>query len=174
MWLGQPKCNKCGWFGHVAAKCFRSGAQKRKYEGDQGGKQKRTGKEREQAHCAAEDAHSGQTNEGIVFTAEESAGVCNFDTYDPKNNEELDERLIFYYMWLADTATTFHIANSRTVFDSFETLKRAINGVGNASTYAEGKGTVNVQSKVGTKTFCLTLHDVLYVPTNQHNLLSLG
>ena len=69
-WLGQPKCNKCGWFGHVAAKCFRSGAQKRKYEGDQGGKQNRTGKKRKQAHCAAEDAHSGQTNEGIVIYSE--------------------------------------------------------------------------------------------------------
>ena len=21
-WLVQPKCNKCGWFGHIAAKCF--------------------------------------------------------------------------------------------------------------------------------------------------------
>ena len=173
-WLGQPKCNKCGWFGHIAAKCFRSGAQKRKYQGDQGGKPKRVGKEREQAHCAAEDTHSDQQNESIAFTAEESAGVCNFDTYDPENDEELDERLIFYYTWLADTATTSHIANSRDAFSTFESLRKPINGVGNASTYAEGKGTVNVQSRVGAKTFHLTLNDVLYVPANWQNLLSLG
>src|SRR5467141_641947 len=33
-WLGQPKCNKCGWFGHVSAKCFRN-KQKRKNENEE-------------------------------------------------------------------------------------------------------------------------------------------
>ena len=89
--------------------------------------------------------HNDQTNKGIVFTAEESAGVCNFNTYDPENNEELDECLIFYYTWLADTATTSHITDERSAFTTFEALKKSINGVGSASIYiqyAKGKGTV--------------------------------
>ncbi len=34
----------------------------------------------EQTHRAAKDENEN-TNEGITFTAEESAGICNFDTY---------------------------------------------------------------------------------------------
>ena len=68
-------------------------------------------------------------------------------------------------MWLADTATTSHIANSRTVFDTLETLKRPVNGVGNVLIYAEGKGTVNIQLKVGAKNNPVTT-GILYKVNN--------
>jgi hypothetical protein len=40
------------------------------------------------------------------------AGVYNFDTYDPHNIGENDERL-FFYSWVADIATAPHVTNMR-------------------------------------------------------------
>lgn len=145
-WLGQPKCNKCGWFGHIGSKCFhreRTGQQKRKSENEEGGKSKKSSK-KEQSHRVSEVEHDDVSHIGIIFTAEESAGICNFGTYDPHNVEGMDERLIYYDDWLADTATTSHISNSRNSFVNFESLAKPISGVGNAITYAQGKGTVDI------------------------------
>ena len=119
------------------AKCFRN-KQKRKNENEEGGKPKKAGK-REQAHHATEDNHDSEhANEGITFTAEESAGVCNFDTYDPHNVEEIDDRMIFYSDWLADTATSSHIVNARNSFMTFKSLIKPISGVGSVITNAQG------------------------------------
>ena len=170
-WLGQPKCNKCGWFGHIGSKCFRN-KQKRKNENEEGGKPNRARK-REQAHRATEDEHE-RVNEGITFTAEESAGVCNFDTYDPHNVEEIDDRMIFYSDWLADTATSSHIVNARNAFVTFNSFIKSISGVGNVITNAQGRGTVDISTQINDKHFAMTLENVLYVPNNPHNLLSLG
>ena len=111
--------------------------------------------------------------EEITFNAEESAGVSNFDTYDPRNVEGIDDRL-FFYDWLADTATTSHITNMRDAFTTFEPLNRNVSGVGNTKTSAEGRGTVNLTTQFDNHKYLLTLQDVLYVPSNLHNLLSLG
>ncbi len=172
-WLGQPKCNKCGWFGHIGSKCFRN-KQKRKNENEEGGKGKvKKTEKREQVHRATEDEHE-HANEGITFTAEESAGICNFDTYDPHNVEEIDDRMIFYSDWLADTATSSHIVNTRNAFVTFNSLIKPISGVGNVITNAQGRGTVDIRTQINEKRFALTLENVLYVPHNPHNLLSLG
>jgi len=160
-WLGQPKCNKCGWFGHIGSKCFRT-QQKRKNENEEGGKPKKAEK-REQAHRTTEDEHE-HANEGITFTAEESAGICNFDTYDPRNVEEIDDRMIFYSDWLADTATSSHIVNSRNAFVTFNSQIKPISGVGNVITNAQGRGTVNIHTETNDRHYLLTLENVLYVP----------
>ncbi len=155
----------------TGAKCFRTN-QKRKNENKGGGKANKKGKQ-EQIHCAAEDENEN-TNEGITFTTEESAGICNFNTYDPHNVEEIDDYLIFYYDWLADSATTSHITNSRNAFMAYQSLKKPISGVDNVITYAQGRGTVDIHTQVDNENFALILENVLYVPQNPHNLLSLS
>jgi len=47
-------------------------------------------------------------------------------------------------------------------------------GVGNVQTHAEGKGKIKIKSTVNRKQYNLILKDVLYIPTNKQNLLSLG
>src|ERR1700722_5246724 len=50
----------------------------------------------------------------------------------------------------------------------------SIKGIGNVLTNAIGKGTVELNSEIGGQQYVLTLEDVLHVPTNPQNLLSLG
>ena len=46
--------------------------------------------------------------------------------------------------------------------------------MGNALTSAQGQGTIDIHAQTHDKHYILTLEDVLYVPQNPHNLLSLG
>lgn len=166
-WLGKSKCEKCNRF-HIGTECRCD--QKRKWNDTEGG-QKRM--RQEQTHIVTEKGdggHSSGINE-ITFTAEEAAGACNFD--QPFDKEGNDERLLFYD-WLADSATTSHVTNMRNAFTSFQPFTKAVNGVGNAQTYANGRGTIAIKTKVDNKEFRLTLKDVLYIPMNPQNLVSLG
>ena len=47
-------------------------------------------------------------------------------------------------------------------------------GVGNVKAQAQGRGTVELESVVNRQTYILKLQDVLYIPTNKQNLISLG
>ena len=90
------------------------------------------------------------------------------------NPNEMDERLI-YYNWLADSATTSHVSNAREMFTNFQLLqKAAVTGVGNTSAQAEGRGTIELESEINGQKFIIKLNDVLYIPLNKQNLLSLG
>jgi len=59
-------------------------------------------------------------------------------------------------------------------FTTFQPLTKFVSGVGNAQACAQGRATVKVKMKVNNKEFQLTLKDVLYIPNNPQNLLSLG
>jgi hypothetical protein len=164
-WLGQQKCEKCGWFGTEGHDCQR--ILKRKAEKLEKKRSAKKGK-REQVNQVVED-----DEEAIVFTAEEMAGACNFDTYNSLDIEGNDERLL-YYDWLADSATTSHVTNMRDAFTTFQPLDKHVSGVGNAITQAKGKGTIKLQTHMNGKQFHLLLEDVLYIPSNPQNLISLG
>ena len=78
------------------------------------------------------------------------------------------------YEWLADSASTSHVANHHKLFHSFTPLVKSVNGVGNATVKAEGCGTVKLTSEINGQKYLLTLQNVLYIPNNTHNLFSLG
>ena len=78
------------------------------------------------------------------------------------------------YDWLADSATTSHVTNMCDAFITFTPLEKPVHGVGNVQTHAEGKGNIKIISTVNVIKHQLTLKDVLYIPTNQQNLISLG
>jgi hypothetical protein len=109
----------------------------------------------------------------MTFSAEEEASTCKFDTYDPLH-PEIDDRLIFYD-WLADSTTTSHVTNMHNAFISFKPLQNMpVNGVGSIMTHAKGQGTIELKSKINGYKYILRLEDILYIPTNPQNLLSLG
>ena len=57
----------------------------------------------------------------------------------------------------------------------YETLQNtSVIGIGKLKAKAEGKGTVKLESRYNNKTYILKLQNVLYIPTNRNNLLSLG
>ena len=96
----------------------------------------------------------------------------NFD--DVLSSDEMDIRLI-YYDWLADSAATTHIAHQRKAFTTYKRIPEIpIAGVGGAKAHAIGKGTIKLISECNGHTYVLELQDVLHVPNNRNNLLSLG
>src|SRR5215204_5815311 len=82
-----------------------------------------------------------ESTQEFVYEDDEDIGDdCNPDI-------PIQERVL-WYDWLADSATTSHVTNMRDAFISFKPINTLVNGVGNAKTYAKGRGTVEVESKV--------------------------
>ena len=50
----------------------------------------------------------------------------------------------------------------------------AVSGVGNVKTKANGRGTVELMSTYNGHNYTLQLENVLYIPSNRNNLISLG
>ena len=87
---------------------------------------------------------------------------------------EIDERPIISD-WFADSAATSHVTNRRDAFIIYDALcGTTVAGVGNITTRAEGRGTVKLLSRCNNEDYILRLMDVLHVPGNQCNLISLG
>jgi hypothetical protein len=80
------------------------------------------------------------------------------------------------YIWLADSATTSHIANRRDAFTEYKSSLRGhfVTGVGDTKTVVEGRGTIVLNSEFDGQKRLMTLQNVLHIPTNRNNLISLG
>ena len=181
--LGQSKCGICNRFGHMTSDCYSRKAKdlKRKREKKDGkGKKKQKTEEMHQGEEIAdedEDEHVAFSVNGpseIYLDESEEGQAFNFDEPDVINSSEYNPRLI-YYDWLGDSATTSHVCNRRDAFKTFQPLiDTKVSGVGNVKTKAEGRGTVELNSSYGGKNYILELKNVLYIPTNRNNLISLG
>ena len=107
---------------------------------------------------------------GIVFNESKIGQYSGFDDYNGINDE-----CVLYYDWLADSATTSHICNQREAFiDYWPAGGKTVAGVGNSKMPIDGWESVELQSKYGGKSYRLWLEDIMYVPSNRNNLLSLG
>ena len=112
-----------------------------------------------------------QTNE--CDDAETLVGADQYDT-DVVVTYENGETLIYYDCY-ADSATTSHISSCREAFTTFKpTHNTLVGGVGGIQTCAEGRGTIVLESVYDGQKYTLTLRDVLYIPGNKNNLISLG
>ena len=106
----------------------------------------------------------------IVFDESEIGQYSSFDDYDGINDER-----VLYYDWLADSVTTSHICNRREAFVHYQPANgKTVAGVGNLKAPIGGQGTVELRSKYGEKTYKLQLENIMYIPSNKKNLLSLG
>jgi Reverse transcriptase (RNA-dependent DNA polymerase)/GAG-pre-integrase domain/Integrase core domain len=87
---------------------------------------------------------------------------------------QIDDALL-YYDWFGDSATSSHVTNRRDIFTTYQPLHNTtVVGVGDLKAKAEGKGTIELESRYKNKTFILKLENVLHIPTNRNNLISLG
>jgi len=109
----------------------------------------------------------------IVFVSNEADNPPNNNSCNSSVNEMNEESMILYY-WLADSTTMLHVTNRHDIFDTYELLTKIVSGVGNIKIQAQGKGTIRIKTVVNNKVYNITLTDVLYIPNNQQNLLSLG
>jgi len=179
----QNKCYNCSREGHLARDC------KRKNGSWKGKNKAKEYKEREQWKGRSKQKETAEetniVDEEIVFiTLENPKGENlepsiedkehNFDSYQACNYEANDERLI-YYDWVADNATSSHIASERNSFETYTKIQKStVTGVAARKATAIGRGTVTLISNCNGVNWTLKLENVLHVPGQRNNLISLG
>lgn len=182
--LGKNSCDSCGRFGHARKDCRKNNGNKRKRESDskspnKGGANKRFRYDETKPTANVEQTHFITFNaveDPIRFSPADEGQYFNFDSENVSNADVTmnDERVI-YYDWLADSATTSHICNARDAFITYHPIDPTpVVGVGNIKAHAKGRGSVQIQSHCNGHTYILQLEDVLHVPGNRNNLISLG
>ena len=96
----------------------------------------------------------------------------NFDSYQACNYKVNDERLI-YYDWVADNATSSHIASKRDNFETYTKIQKStVTGMGSKKAAVIGCGTVTLISNCNGVNWTLKLENVLHVPGQKNNLIS--
>jgi len=178
---GKPKCGQCGKPGHLQKDCWFN--KNSKHVRDKDNRERENGNKKSRKEEANEGARIEETHhiafpafddDTPVFSPSDEGQYFNFDQHDVYNSAVNDERVL-YYDWLADSATTSHICNNREAFITYSPIKNMpITGVGNLKAHTKGWGTVQLRSHYKGHSYILQLEDVLYVPDNRNNLLSLG
>ncbi|RVW33419.1 Retrovirus-related Pol polyprotein from transposon TNT 1-94 [Vitis vinifera] len=128
----------------------------------------------------------GRFSYGRKFTNEEGSSFSKYCKF--KNNQqascaeekEADENMFYACqsaveqknnVWFLDSGCTNHMTGNKNIFLDMDTTINSQVKMGNGDLVnVKGKGTVGIQTKVGTK----YIRDVLLVPTLEQNLLSVG
>ena len=183
IYLGMDKCDECGRFGHLGKNCWSKKNKKRKnnYAGPSQAKVLKKQKQVEM-NSAVEECivamEKESANEIIIGEADEElivfSAVGDEDKYGLVDVNEINVSLL-QSDWLADSATTSHITNERDLLIEYTpTPNLTVVGVGGNNTAVKGRGTVVLHTECGDRRYKLRLENVLYIPTNKNNLLSLG
>ena len=198
--LGQNKCPTCNHFGHLPKDCwFKDKPRKRK--GEQSGNRSAKKAKNESVNEAKSEEKTTDTQnppkklmafnvveDEVPTTAtieeirEEEVEVAV--EWEENENITLGDNAMYYANvnpdiqmcdWLADSATTSHVANDRKVFRTYEESPNTfVTGVGGLRTEIKGRGTVDLLSNYKGQEYVLRLNDVLHIPSNKNNLISLG
>ena len=153
---GKPKCNNCRKLGHKTPDCW-SPAVGKKTKGvpTKGGKCHKV-ECTQQVHNVKEDEEMSDA----MYVAQQHVSPDNTDVITSNS-------------WLADSATSLHILNKREAYWCFTSLHTHVKGVGNVLVPVEGKGSVELKSRVNDKRIMIVLPNVLYVPSVPNSLVSL-
>jgi len=98
----------------------------------------------------------------------------NFDMYDPCILNSNDEYLT-YYSWLVDCTTSSHVTYQQDAFTLYTPLKNAsVTRIGGKEATIKDHRMVEFISTCNGKKYLICLEDVLHVPGQWNNLISLG
>src|ERR1700683_10363 len=176
------KCYNCGCEGHLARDCKKKNSSWKGKNKAKGYKEREKWKGKAKQNEVAEETNIA--DEEISFNTEENPmeghlassiddEEHNFDSYQACNYETNDERLI-YYDWVADNTTSSHIASERDNFETYTKIQEStVTGVGGKKAAAIGRGTVILISNCNGIDWTLKLENVLHVPRQRNNLISL-
>jgi len=77
------------------------------------------------------------------------------------------------FEWVTDSASTVHVTNWCDAFTTYTpVLDIRVTGIGGVQAFAVGKGTVYLSTECDGKHSIIHLQNVLHIPCNQDNLLS--
>jgi hypothetical protein len=143
------------------------------------GKDKYKGKKKDKANekwgDRRTDDQSNVIDEHITFVINETTEeeMYNFESYDVTSTDN-DERMIFYD-WLADSATSSHVSAQRDAFTTYTPLiNSTATGVGGKEAKITGHSTVELISECNGSKYIMHLENVLHIPGQKSNLISLG
>jgi hypothetical protein len=160
----NKKCFNCRRLGHFAKDCQLKKKDKDKDKGKGGSKGDANNNE---AHIVEDEV----TFLGTELTEDE---VHNSDSYDACNVNAIDDHLI-YYDWLANNVTTSHVSCQHNTFTQYTPLDNvSVSGVGRKEAKITSRGTVKLYLTCNSLTYLLHLENVLHIPGQWNNLISLG
>jgi Pol polyprotein/gag-pre-integrase-like protein len=162
------------------------------------GKRKRSDNDnkRSNKHSKKEETNEGEEEEEVItlnveeqtqapqeeseassrfFDASEEGQYYNFNSDNTYNMHAEINEPVCYYDCFADSATSSHVTNKRDIFITYQPLHNmSVVGVGRLKAKAKGRGTIKLESRFNNKIYILRLKNVLHIPTNKNNLISLG
>jgi len=190
----KPWCNNCNRSGHWTSKCQKLACNKcfncRKFrhrakdcwakpkKGDTLDKKKNGKKKKKQKNADNSKEEQTNTTMEVAFPIEEideeNMEMLNFDMYNACNLDVNDDHLI-WYDWVADTTTTSHITHQREAFITYTPCNNGlVTGVGGQTAKIAGRGTVLLTLTFNGKNYIFRLEDVIHIPEQTNNLISLG
>src|SRR5258707_3276866 len=181
-WFKDKKqCEYCKQFNHTKSECRRLAfdIKKKKFEAFKKGKEKMVAQALVTEKSPKIKANITKMEEETIQTVGEK--TFSYDNDDLINSSNLDVNMAEMnvsadsnYDWLADSGSTLHITNNKELYHTYTSKQHIIKGIGGKQMHVEGHGDIILQAHHNTKITDLKLKDVLYVPTNKHNLFALG
>ncbi len=168
-------CTRCRAGGHWTSRC--------PYNNDDRKDRDRKGKGKDKGYKSKgkgrENANTARANASLDVDSSSSHSSSSRDSSEHVKSMVLKANATTIHCydscsWLADTATTSHIASEKKDFTVYRKIDRTITGVGDARVKAVGCGSVILTSHVDGETHTIALNDVLHVPSATDNLLSVG
>ncbi len=163
-------CYGCGQPGHIKRFC-----PERKKKSGSGGQS-----DGKRGDGGRKDNHKKKGGSRALVSKEESDSDSDSSSdYAYALIEEVDDAAEFALTlvgtdaWIADSATTSHVARERRMFTDYrETPGKTLQGAG--STPILGRGTIRFTFRCKDKDTTVTLRDVIHAPGVPHNLISVG
>jgi len=200
-YLGQKKCTDCDRF-HKGDKCWvpQASSSKCPWRGKEK-EGESSNKKQKQSHSAENSAEANNATIHGVFVSLLAVTISETDNVDTGDEENIeiyhcqcdskDSKSVNIsfsnvtsspivpqnedsFEWIADSASTIHVTNRRDAFTTYTPVPDIkVTGIGGVQAFAVGKGTVYINSECDGKQTIIRLQNVLHIPCNQNNLLSI-
>ena len=166
----MTKCETCNLFHN--SKCWQPGA---KHPWKVKGKEPPS-KKKKDLHDTGSSAQANMVVEGkfvALQTKHESDNKIDSDVNVSSGSK--NDKAVYNYEWLANSAATIHVTNRRDAFTTYESLPNTtVVGVGGMQVGVVGLGTIYLRSECDNKVHTLQLNNVFHIPETESNILLVG
>ena len=164
---GKPDCTHCGRGGHTANRCYHNPASEWYKKQIKYGLRKDKKQGKRHGYCRSKKkTKDSLDDDDVANVALMSKSVLRGDVHVPHSMKE---------KWVIDSASTSHICNNETVFESLTKQPRRPVEVGEGQLVdVHGIGIVRGTTIIDGRKQFVMMKAVLYVPTMMCNLISVS